>query len=308
MFRRFLALWLGLLASGCAGASGAVEGRLSSIVAFDRQGSDIRKFLAAPKRSVVEAYVRFPEELAEDVIFGIDQEFLEGTARPRRQKGGDWMGLTGVQRGGALWIAVGTDATAKGKPSTSRTWKVLSLGQSLRPNTWYRIRNVVDFENGRFVSFAIDGPGISKRVDLGAYRLDYPGYAPFDGRAMTYYVWCMRGRSMARDANAPAIVFFDDVQAGILEGSNEAQFKVTFRDDFEGLSGAFPKQPVTFSGGAVSSSIALANYAEKKWYLEADQARLRPVAVPFARSGNTAVACDATLQDIDYQQWLNKAR
>jgi hypothetical protein len=160
--------------------------RLSAIVSFLSNKPPINHWLENPvNHSSVQAYVLFPPNTGNVVIFGIDQEFLDGTHNPLFIKGGDWMGLVGIQRTGIVWVARGTRNTMRGIPSKKRSWKIIPLGISLKPNTWYRMRTVIDFKSRRHVSFTINGPGIHRTLNLKAYTLDYPNYMPFDQRALT---------------------------------------------------------------------------------------------------------------------------
>jgi hypothetical protein len=88
----------------------------------DAQAQETSRLSAAA--SYIDAYVRFPPQTGDDVIFGIDQEFDDGVTRPAYIKGGDWMGLVGLQRSGSVWVAKGTADTMNGKPSKARTWEI----------------------------------------------------------------------------------------------------------------------------------------------------------------------------------------
>lgn len=265
----------------------AGDSRLSCAVALVFQGAEIEAFLKAPDTSYVQTYFRFGEELADDVIFGVDQEFIEGVdsrSKPHFIKGGDWMAFVGLQRTGAVWIATGTDATMAGKPSKDRTWKILQMGTRLKPDTWYRMRCYANFRNRHFERLEIEGPGIEKSFDLSSYGLDYPNYMPFDGRAMSYYVFAMRGRSMMKSEGVP-VVFFDDVEGGV---KTDGKFVRVFFNDFEAQK-TVGAQPVTLP------VIKLGGYEQGKLYLERDQSRIRVEQRSFAKSGKFVGAADASL-------------
>ncbi|MDX1990726.1 MAG: hypothetical protein SFV17_28800, partial [Candidatus Obscuribacter sp.] len=92
-----------LLLSGCAllitfALAYAGQARLSGVVALIYKGAAVEDFLKRPTVSFVETYFRFMPDLPEDVIFGIDQEFIEGVQEPKFIKGGDWMSFVGLQR------------------------------------------------------------------------------------------------------------------------------------------------------------------------------------------------------------------
>lgn len=280
-----------ILLAGCVGVMGVQprDSRLSCAVALVYEGEPISQFLAKPGPSFVQAYVCFDSDLPADVIFGIDQEFIDGVANPFHLKGGDWMSFIGIQRSGAVWVATGTDETMKGKPSKERTWKIFNLGQQLKPNTWYRLRTEADFGTRHFRKFTVEGPDLAKSLDLGGLPLDYPNYMPFSARAMSYYVCAMRGRSLM-NPNAPwhgkPAVYFDDVSGGPI--AEDGRDMVAFENGFEDLY-EIGKQPVT------SPVIDLMGYVQGRWYLERDEALFNRKRMPFARSGQAVGVADASI-------------
>jgi hypothetical protein len=304
-----MATCLSLLAlSACA-----VEGRLSGIVAFEygEKWKPVADFLQKPGLSFVEAYVQFADDLGEGVIFGVDQELTEGVNSPIWVSQGDWMALVGLQRTGKVWVATGTPDTMAGKPSKDRNWVFLSLGQPLQANTWYRLKCIADFSVRKFVSFTIEGPNLNKTLDLSQYTLDYPNALPFDMRAMTYYVWSMYGKVLGGKPEDNARVYFDDVRHGLVtnepgpDGKPSPVEKPMGSSDFESETGPFPAQPLDMADIMKTKTIKQKAYAEEKWYLERDTAMCRAMQAPFARSGKMVVECDATVQDINYKQWLD---
>ncbi len=58
--------------------TGQRQARLSGVVAIVNQGESIEAFLKSPGLSYMQTQVRIDERLADDVIFAIDQEFIEG--------------------------------------------------------------------------------------------------------------------------------------------------------------------------------------------------------------------------------------
>jgi hypothetical protein len=294
-----MALLLGILIlPGCMSGTGSAgtnpkqrDSRLSSAVAVVSEGTEIESFLKRPGTSFVQAYVRFDSDLPNDVIFGIDQEFLDGVANPFDFKGGDWMALIGVQRTGAVWVATGTDETMAGKPSKDRAWTILTLGQQLEPGTWYRFRIEADFGTRHFRKFTVEGPGLSKSFDLKELKLDYPNYMPFSDRAMTFFAFAMRGRSLMTQGAKPdgkPVVYFDDVSGGPI--SEEGKDTVVFEDGFE-TTRAIGKQPVTLP------VIDLKKYIQGQWYLERDESLFTTKKEAFARSGEYVGVADASLDD-----------
>jgi hypothetical protein len=283
-----LIISLGITALGSALFAWATAARLSSAVAIVSKGTAISNFLAKPGPSFVEAYFRFEPELADDVVFGLDQELIEGINNPYYVKGADWMALVGLQRPGNLWVATGTQQSEQGSPNSEseRTWKILSVGQTLKPKQWYRIKCIADFATRKFKSFEIEGASLKKTVDLSNLRVEYPNYMPFDGRAMTYYVYAMRSRSMMKTRGKP-IVQFDDLRGGYLtQDGREVQ---TYFCDFE-KQNTVGNQPVTLP------VIQLDKYEQGRLYLEREQAHFRIEANQYAHSGRQVGVAEA---DID---------
>lgn len=286
---------LAILALGAQRSGGADktarkrESRLSCSVALVWKGPEIESFLKTPGLSFIQAYARFDQNLPDDVIFGIDQEFLDGVSQPLYLQGGDWMALVGLQRTGAIWVATGTDATMAGKPSKERTWKILDLGQKLKADTWYRLRIEADFASRQYRKFTIEGAGLTRSFDLAGLKLDYPNHMPFSGRAMTFYSFAMRGRGLMKpgaEPNGPPIVYFDDVTAGPVssDGSDTELFQSSFEEQ-----APIGKQPVTVP------VIQLGKYEQGRWYLERDEALFNARAVPFAHTGQHVGVADARI-------------
>lgn len=279
-----------------------VPSRLSAAVAFQTEGALNRFWLDNPSYGYVEAYFRIPADLADDVIFGVDQEWLDGTDDPYFGiPGGDWMGIVGLQRSGKVWVAAGTDETMDGEPSEERNWQVLPLGAEILPDEWYSILVLVDFSQRRYASVSVVGPNIDSTIDLSAYALDYPNYAAFDGRAMTHYVFSMRGEHLAADPDQSAKVFFDDLSAGYIYGTT---WYPALEDSFEESPIAIPQLPFHFIFGEPAS---LSDVSDATWYLEREEALVMTVHdrnKGFARSGTKFIVCDADLNETDYFWWV----
>ena len=266
---------------------GQRQARLSGVVAIVNQGERIEEFLKSPGLSYMQAQVRIDEGLADDVIFAIDQEFIEGVNAPKHISGGDWMAFVGLQRGGTVWVAEGNDSTMGGTPSKERKWKLYDLGAKLVPGVWYRIKAIADFKTRHHKSFSIKGPGIDKTIDLSSHKLDYPNHMPFDGRAMSYYVCAMRGRNMMKEEGVP-LVYFDDAEGGIINGDGSSSR--VFSSDFESNHQVL-KQPLTLP------LIKLSNYKENQWYLERDEAIFRIEQSENAFSGSWVGVADVNLSE-----------
>ncbi|MDX1986053.1 MAG: hypothetical protein SFV17_05150, partial [Candidatus Obscuribacter sp.] len=234
----------------------------------------------------VETYFRFMPDLPEDVIFGIDQEFIEGVQEPKFIKGGDWMSFVGLQRTGTIWVATGTDETMKGQASKDRAWKFFNLGQALKSNTWYRIRCYCDFNSRSFKKLEVEGDGFKKTIPLSEYKLDYPNYMPFDRGALSYYVHAIRSRSLMKNGEGgKPCVYFDDVRGGI---EREGKATTLFESSFENQR-TVENQPLT------SPTIKIDNYQQGLFYLERPESRFRIEAAPFAHGGAYVGVADASL-------------
>ncbi len=281
----FFLILLGLTAVLLASRVRARESRLSAAVAFVSEAPAIKDFLDQPGVGYVQTYFRFGPDFPDDVIIAIDQELLEGVDRPLHVPGGDWMAFVGVQRTGAVWVGAGSERTYEGKASRDRDWKIYDLKGRLDADVWYRMRVEADFGARRFKSFTIDGPGLSRSLDLSAHFLDYPNYMPFNSRSMTYLVAAMRGRGMMNRQGTP-IVYFDDVEGGIIDSQGKSQR--VFFDNFDKQSDIMA-QPVNWP------VIKLQSYQQGKWYFEREESIFRIEHVPFAHSGSAAGAADVNL-------------
>jgi len=285
--RRLLLIVLGFCAAAaCSSPLWARSSRLSAAVALVNKGPAIEAFLQKPGTGYVQAYMRFGADFPDDVIVTLDQEWIESIARPLYVKGGDWMALVGVQRAGGVWVAGGTEATMNGQPSQARNWTIFDLKTRLVPDSWYRFRIEADFGTRHFKSFTIDGPNLSRTIDLSAIPLDYPNFMPFSGPTMRYFTAAMRSRDMMKTEGTP-LVYFDDVEGGVIDAIGHQH--VVCADSFEAQKTVGP-QPVT------SPTIDLNGYRQGLWYLERDEAVFRIQAEPFARSGTHVGVADANLK------------
>lgn len=273
-------LWIGLGASllVCTGlvlAGAKRQTRLSYVVALVHKGEVVEQFLKSPSKSFVQAYFRFRPDLPGDVLFGLDQEYLDGIRDPYFFKGGDWMSFIALQRNGTVWIARGTDATMLGRPSQDRTWKILSLGKPLEPDQWYRIRIEADFARREYSAFEVEGPGHRDRLDLRGITVDYPNALNFSERCMTFYCGAFRGRATALPGGKPEVMY-DDVTGGAIDdhGHDQIEFSNGFEDGRQPAT-----QPYPFP------EFSVPKYEQGRWYFERDEAIFRVESSPFARSG-----------------------
>jgi hypothetical protein len=273
-----------LLASSVVLGLAPRDSRLSASVALLSESPAVKSFLDRPGRGFVEAWARFPAALGDDVIFGVDQEFLDGMRRPLFVPGGDWMGLAGIQRSGVVFVAVGTEDTHAGKPSKDRKWELRMLGKPLSPDTWYRLRAEADFAKREWISFSVNGPSVNANFDLKGMKLDYPNMLPFNDRAVTYYVYAMRGRSMMKGGEAR--VYFDDVRGGTVDGTGRET--LLFTDGFEKQK-ELMKQPVELP------QIKVEKYRQSFWYFERDESIFTIEQADFARTGRAVGVADARI-------------
>ena len=109
---------------------------------------------------------------------------------------------------------------------------------------------------------------------------------PFSDRAMSYYTFAMRGRSMMKRVGTP-LAYFDDVEGGFLDHAGNPH-KV-FENGFENQD-SVEKQPVTLP------VIHLEGYKSNWWYLEREEAVFHIEKSKFARTGSKVGVADASLK------------
>jgi hypothetical protein len=285
---------LSIMAFAYANPAVARESRVSTAVAvLTDRSARVAPFLNSPGKSYVQAYVRFDSDLPDDVMMCIDHEFMDGVVNPYFISGGDWMTFVCVQRNGLVWIGAGTSDSLAGIATTDRSWNVLNLNTIIQPNRWYLIRVEVDFSTRKFSTFSIEGLFLKKSLNISGLFLDYPNHAPFDQRAMTYYVGAVRSQKLIDALGTGAsvgkpIVYFDDVQGGTI-GSDGTRRQV--------FSNGFEKQSTVDSQPVTQIPVLLDNYVEGLWYLERDEALFTIKDASFARSGSHVGVADANLSD-----------
>ena len=262
------------------------EGRLSGTVMFIHSSPVVQDWLQQPKKSYIQAYFLFPSDFASDIIFGIDQEMIEGVDDPIHFPGADWMALVGLTRDGVLSIPVGTSDALNGTPSDASVWEFIDLGVSLQPDTWYFMKEEANFETRKFESFTLLGPEVNISVDLSNYNVDYPNYIPIDNRSMTYYVYAIR---MAGDVQlGSTTIYFDDVEAGI---ETDSGYTVIMQDGFE-TQYTIPDIPITLPVTHISQ------IKEGFWYKENENALLSVVDTQ-THSGSYSCLCNVTLEGLN---------
>lgn len=275
--------------------------RLSAIVNFANDDATIAQWLKNPSKYYIEAFVRFDDELSRNVIFGIDQEWLEGVKDFRHAKGGDWMGLIGLQRNGKIWVAVGNEETHKGIASKDRKFEFYEVGQELKPNIWYRLYSEVDYSKRRFISFTIDGGGINKTINLSNHRLDYPNMLPFDKSAMTHLVFALSSQAIGTKPIEMTSVYFDEISGGIVENQNKIK---VFTDGFEDSKDIFPDQPWNYMDLLKTKSIRTEDFIDGVWYIERAESFGLVKNAEFAKEGNRIAVLDAVPTNISKETWF----
>lgn len=279
----FILLFIATSFSGCFFLQ--PKGRLSGTVLFVHSSPTVQNWLEEPKKSFVQAYFMFPTDFAEDIIFGIDQEFIEGVDDPIHFPGADWMALVGLTRTGMLNIPIGTEDSLNGTPSDASVWKNIDLGIELQSNTWYLMRETADFQSRRFESFTLRGPDINITIDLSEYYVDYPNYIPIDNRSLTYYVYAIRISPYVQPGSTS--IYFDDMTAGIEISDG---YEIILSEGFE-LQSEIPDLPITLP---VTS---LSDFQELYWYKENEDAKVQ-IVKDTVHSGECACLCNATLEGI----------
>ena len=276
-------LLITILFSGCFFLQ--PKGRLSGTVLFIHSSPSVQNWLEEPKKSFVQAYFMFPADFASDIIFGIDQEFIEGVDDPIRFPGADWMALVGLTRTGMLNIPVGTDESLNGTPSDASVWEIIDLDIKLQPNTWYLMRETADFQSRRFESFTLTGPNVNITIDLSQYYVDYPNYIPIDNRSLTYYVYAIRMSPYVQPGSTS--IYFDNVTAGIQTSDG---YEIILSEGFE-LQKDIPDLPITLP------VTPLSDIQESYWYKENEDAKVQ-IVKDFVHSGEWACLCNATLDGL----------
>ncbi|NQZ43579.1 MAG: hypothetical protein HRT65_04660 [Flavobacteriaceae bacterium] len=262
-----------------------MESIVSASVAFAYSNAEVQDFLTNPGNAYVSGYFYFEEDLAPDIIFGLDIEFLEGVTAPLRFEGADWMALAGFDRTGRLWFPIGYPENREGVPTDTDNWIVQDTGIELQPNSWYKMTIECDFNSLEFVSVRLEGNGFDETFAIAGNPLEYPNYAPFDEAALTGYTFALRGRDLAPDNAAGFAIYFDDIEMGVYQGSGPGT--VIFQDGFENQAtiGDIPIAGIP---------IPLGQIPEQRWYLENDKAKLA-LSSQYARTGQQSLRCRADL-------------
>lgn len=292
--KRFFIIVLGILVTSCnkdqdndvpREPTQLLDIIVSSPVAFSYSGSNTQTFFETPSKAYVSGYFYFEDDLADDIIFGLDIEFLEGLENPIRFEGADWMSLAGFNRKGQLWFPVGLPENLEGTPTTTDEWIIKDFGVMLSPNTWYKMTIMCDFDALEFVSVRLQGNGLDKEISLDGYPLEYPNYAPFNKASLTAYTFALRGTEFA-PTNAPGyMVYFDDIEMGIQ--TPEGTFETIFSNGFE-------QQRDVGEIPILDNPIPLETIPEDVWYLENENAKLR-ITEAYSRTGTYSLQCAADL-------------
>ena len=268
------------------GTTDLLDAIVSASVAFSYSGEKAQRFLEAPSLAYISGYFYFEENLAEDIIFGLDIEFLEGLENPIRFEGADWMALAGFDRTGRIWFPIGYPQNLEGTPTDTDNWVVQDFGVDLQANRWYKMTITCDYDALEFVSVRLEGANVDKTLSIQGNPLEYPNYAPFDKASLTAYTFALRGREFAPDNQRGVDVYFDDIEMGIQNESGD--FEPIFNDGFEAQA-TVSEIPIN------SIPISLDDLTESLWYLENEDAKLL-VTDKVALSGLYSLECKADLQ------------
>lgn len=261
----------------------------SAGVAFSYSDDNQQDFFEKPDRGYVSGYFYFEEDLADDIIFGLDMEWLEGVDNPVNFEGGDWMSLAGFSRQGILLFPIGSPENLAGEPTNTEIWESCNLGKPLKPETWYKMTITSDFSVREFESVELQGGGLDTLIDLSGFPLEYPNFVPFDNPSLTFYTFALRSKEFAPKNNGGFSVFFDDIEGGIwINGDWEVVFSNGFESQNQILDIPFtlPVSP-------------LAMVQENFWYFENEHAKINITDLK-SRSGTNSMECQADLLEANF--------
>lgn len=289
MLKRFLYITLVAVCFSCTNEEAPTKPELldaitSASVAFVHSTDKLDYFFQSPTKAYVSGYFYFGDDLADDVIFGLDLEWLEGLDAPVNFKGADWMALAGFNRKGILWFPIGSPENLEGTPTNTDKWEVKDIGTELEPNIWYKMTIVADFAKREFVSVRIEGDTLDKTIDISGFPLEYPNYAPFDKPSLTYYTHVLRAKDFSPTNEGSAKVYFDDLEVGLLK--NDIKTVIT-KDGFENQT-EITEIPIHIP------PFLMETIAENFHYYENEKAKIK-IVNHTKRSGANAIECDGDL-------------
>lgn len=258
---------------------------LSATVAFSYNDVNLQNFFQSPTKAYISGYFYFENDLADDVIFGLDIEWFEGINNPIHIEGGDWMAFVGITRTGTIWIPFGSPENLTGIPTVNNNWEIKNLGQSLESNTWYKMTIEADFGSRQFSTVRFEGNNLDSTINISDLPLQYPNYASFNLPSLTFYSHASRSKELASENKGSTKVYFDDIEGAILVDSN---YQVIFSNGFENQQQIQEIQ-------ITSPVISLSEIQKNTWYYENEKAKLTLVS-DIKRSGNNALECNADLR------------
>lgn len=264
----------------------SLEQIVSASVAFKYNGGALNEFFLNPSKAYVSGYFYFEDNLANDIIFGLDIEWLEGIDNPIHFPGADWMSLAGFTRKGILWFPIGSPINLTGTPTNTELWEFRDIGKELQPNTWYKMTIEADFEKREFLSVSLKGGELDVILDISGYPLEYPNYIPLDKPALTFYTFALRSNEFAINNTGGTKVYFDDIEGGIIKGSEK---QLVFSNGFEHQN-KIEQIPINLP------VTQLNNIQEDFWYYENENAKIKIVST-IKRNGNNAIECNADLEN-----------
>lgn len=261
----------------------SIDYRLSAAVAFSYSNANVQAFLENPTRAYVSGYFYIPDDLANDVIFGLDLEFFEGVDNPLSFPGADWMAFVGITREGKVWVPIGQPENNSGTP-TPNVWEVSDLNQTIASNTWYKMTITADFNTKQFINLELFDGSTTITFPLTNLPLQYPNYAAFNEACLTVYTHAARSRDLAANQTGSTTVYFDDIEVGLYNGIS---YTTVFTNGFETQTNI---QNLPIDGTVITTQ----NIPEDTWFFENNNATVN-ITNSTSRTANYAIACDANL-------------
>ncbi|MBI4245283.1 MAG: hypothetical protein HY606_14430 [Planctomycetes bacterium] len=266
----------------------------SATVAFVYSNDKLQSFFQNPTRAYISGYFYFEDDLAADIIFGLDLEWMEGIDKPVHFSGADWMCLAGISRYGVLSFPTGSPEDVKGKSTSPEKWATKDLKINLQPKKWYKMRIEADFSKLEFISFSVQGNGINITENISGNRLTYPNYVPFDRPSLSFYTFALRSKEFSPMNDGNAKIYFDDIEGGIYNGSD---YDIIFSNGFEDQT-KISIVPVSLPVSPIQ------DISEKLWYHENEDAKIKITDV-HCRSGSKSILCDADLTKTKLERKVN---
>jgi len=236
------------------------QGRMSAVVRMLYFGTEVKEWLASPKKAYIEAYFLFPPDLAGDILFGLDLEFWEGKENYIYGSSLAWMGSAFISRSGLLGI------NFRGKDYYQGGVGIFT-NVTLEPNVWYKLYEELDFGKRKYVEFGAYGPGVDMSIDLRQYDICISNESltgTFPGPSLTFYT----GAGKISNKEGGNVVYSDNVKARIeISSGYETVLKDGFERQNELIGWDFNKDG-KIDEKDVSLASNVTNWQEGVWYNE----------------------------------------